>query len=388
LIDAINAKAAANGVGVEARLNQAGTGIELEDTAGGTKKLTVKDVNGSTAADLRIAGEAKLVGGEQIINGAGAFTATSALQTGLDALAASINSLNAGVTASKLFDGAAYRLSISVNATGSANQLLIDSGESSLEFEEVAKAQDALLLYGNFSTPGGGVLVSSSDNTFDGAVGGVNLTVAAASETAVTVTVRQTDAELMKTVQEIVDAYNALRTDLGKLTSFDAEAATTGLLFGTSEALQIDTRLARALSDRYLGVGNLQSLEEIGLGLAPDGKLQWDRGRLQEAFADNPEGVQQFLATPTIGVVAKMAAVVERLAGADGSMLAASSDSIQETIKANEDRLEGFAARLEKQQERLLMQFYQLESIIAKLQQSQTVLNALQPIAPLGSVGR
>ncbi|MBA3483437.1 MAG: hypothetical protein H0T51_16635, partial [Pirellulales bacterium] len=85
LIDAINAKASAGSVGVTARINDAGTGIHLEDTAGGVKKLTVKDANGSAALDLKIAGEAKLIGGKQVINGAGAFSASSGVQTGLDA---------------------------------------------------------------------------------------------------------------------------------------------------------------------------------------------------------------------------------------------------------------------------------------------------------------
>ncbi|MCC6493325.1 MAG: flagellar filament capping protein FliD [Pirellulales bacterium] len=385
LIDAINAKAASGGVGVAARLNDAGNGIYLEDTAGGPKKLTVADRNSTAAADLKIAGEAKLVGGKQVINGAGAFSSTSALQTGLGALAAQINNLGAGVTASTVFDGAGYRLSLAVNATGAANELLIDAQDSGLVFHEVAQARDAALLYGNGGATGGGILVSSPDNTFEGAVGGVDLTVAGASETPLTVTVQQTDADLVKAVQDVVDAYNALRSDLGKLTSFDAETATTGLLFGTSEALQIDSRLSRALTDRYAGLGSLESLTEIGLSVDADGKLELNKSKLQSAFAKNPEEVQKFLATPTTGVVAKISAAVDRLAGAENSMLSSSSDSLQDSIAANEDRLERFSSQLEKQQERLLAQFYQLESIIAKLQQSQTTLAALQPVAPLGS---
>jgi flagellar hook-associated protein 2 len=385
LIDAINAKATAGGVGVTARINDAGNGIYLEDTAGGAKKLTVKDLNSSAAADLKIVGEAKLVGGKQVINGTGLFSASSAVQTGLGALAAKINELNAGVTASTVFDGAGYRLSIAVNATGAANELLIDAGDSALTFEETAQAQDALLLYGNFSTPGGGVLISSADNTFEGAVGGVDVTVAAESETAVTVTVAQTDESLVEAVEDFVESYNALRTDLDKLTAFDPEALTTGLLFGTNEALQIDTRLSRALTDRYFGVGSFQSLEELGLSVADDGKLELNKTKLKSAYQDNPAGVQQFLTNAESGVAVKISAVVERLAGADESLLASRSDSLQAKISSNEDRLESFATQLEKQQERMLMQFFQLESIIAKLQQSQSALAALQPVAPLGS---
>jgi flagellar hook-associated protein 2 len=184
-----------------------------------------------------------------------------------------------------------------------------------------------------------------------------------------------------------VESYNSLRTDLDKLTAFDAEAATTGLLFGTNEALQIDTRLSRALTDRYLGLGNFQSLEQLGLSVADDGKLELDKTKLKEAYADDPAGVQQFLTNAESGVAVKLGAVVDRLAGADESLIAARSDSIQDSIESNEDRLEAFATSLEKQEERLLNQFYQLEAIIAKLQQSQQALAALTPLAPLGSSG-
>lgn len=385
LIDAINAKAAAGGVGVTARLNDAGTGIRLEDTAGGAKKLTVTDVNSSAAADLKIAGEAKLIGGQQVIDGAGAFAALSSAETGLAALAAKINELKAGVTASTVFDGDGYRLSLSVDATGSANQLLIDSGETSLAFEEAAAAQDALLLYGNLSTPGGGVLLSSSTNTFNGSVGRLDLTVSAVSDTPVTVNVQQTDASLVEAVEDMVDAYNALRTDLDKLTAFDPEALTTGLLFGSNVALQVDTRLSHALTDRYRGLGSIQSLEQIGISVADDGKLELNKTKLRSAFDTNPAGLQEFIANPQTGVAKKLADVVERLAGADDSLLATRSDAIQSTIASNEDRLEAFSAQLERQQERLLLQFYQLETLISKLQQSQSALSALQPIAPLGS---
>ena len=72
-INAINDKAQANNVGVTARLNSSGTGILLEDTTGGSQTLTVTDLNSSAAADLKIVGKAKLVGGKQTIDGVGAF---------------------------------------------------------------------------------------------------------------------------------------------------------------------------------------------------------------------------------------------------------------------------------------------------------------------------
>lgn len=387
MIDAINAKANSGGVGVVARLNSAKTGIELEDTAGGVDKLKVEDLgSGSAAKDLKIAGESTVIGGKKIINGAGAFTAADGAQTGLTALAAAINDLKAGVTASTVFDGNGYRLTMAVTNTGSANQLLIDSGTSSMEFTETAKAQDAIVLYGNSSTPGGGVLVSSQTNNFNGTVGGVNLTVGGPSDTPITVTVAQTDETLVSSVEDFVDAYNSLRDDLDKLTDFDETALTTGLLFGTNEALQVDSRLSRSITDRYLGLGNFQSLEQIGLSVGKDGKLELNTTKLKAAFSNDPAGVQEFLSNTQNGVAAKISKVVDSLAGDEKSLLATSSEALQDTIESNELRLDQWESQLESQEERLLNQFYQLELIIAKLQQSQSALDGLQPLAPYTGV--
>lgn len=251
-----------------------------------------------------------------------------------------------------------------------------------MNFTETAKAQDAVLLYGNGTATGNGVLVSSQTNTFNGAIPGLNLTVAGPSDTAITVSVAQTDETLVTSVEDFVKAYNSLRDDLDKLTSFDQEALTTGLLFGTNEALQIDTRLGRALTDRYAGLGNFQSLEQIGLSVGADGKLELNKTKLKSAFASDPGGVEQFLSNAQSGVATKISKVVDGLAGDDNSLIASSSEALQATIASNEIRLNRFTDTLAIQEERLLNQFYQLEIMISKLQQSQSALADLKPLAP------
>jgi flagellar hook-associated protein 2 len=187
-------------------------------------------------------------------------------------------------------------------------------------------------------------------------------------------------------VEDFVDAYNSLRDDLDKLTDFDETALTTGLLFGTNEALQVDSRLSRSITDRYLGLGNFQSLEQIGLSVGKDGKLELNTTKLKAAFSNDPAGVQEFLSNTQNGVAAKISKVVDSLAGDEKSLLATSSEALQDTIESNELRLDQWESQLESQEERLLNQFYQLELIIAKLQQSQSALDGLQPLAPYTGV--
>lgn len=386
LIQLINDKAAAavGGFGVTARLDDSRSGIYLDDSSHGSEKLTVVDVNGTTAAGLKLTGEPKTVDKKQVIDGLGAFDANASRGTALEALADRINDLGAGVTASTIFDGLGYRLSLTVNATGDANQLLVDAGAAGFQFEEVSKAQDALLLYGNFNSPGAGVLLNSPYGQFSGAVGGADVTVNGASDTPVTVTISQADTTLVDTVQDMVNAYNSMRTDLGKLTSFDPNALTTGLLFGTNEALQVDSRLSRVLTDRYFGFGDLQTLTQIGLNVAEDGTLELDKDKLRSAFEENPAGIEDFLSKGETGVAAKIGAAIDRLAGAKDSLFANRGEALSDTIQANDDRLAKFDEQLDRQQERMLLQFYNLESVIAKLQNSLSAIQNLQAVPPLG----
>ncbi len=263
--------------------------------------------------------------------------------------------------------------------------MLVDAADAGFDFEESTPGQDALLLYGNVSGSNAGLLLSSPDNEFSEAAGGVDLSVVAATETPVTVTVSQTGTALVDAVKDLVDAYNAVRDDLAKLTSFDPDAATTGLLFGSNEALQVDSRLSRVLTDRYFGVGALQSLEQVGLSVTQNGELELDEAKLVAAFEDDPAGVQTFFTDPDLGVATKISATIDRLAGADDSLLAHRTESLTDTIEANQDRIDKMADQLEKQQERLFLQFYQLESIIANMQTSLTAIQNLQPIPPLTS---
>ncbi|MEO2045537.1 MAG: flagellar filament capping protein FliD [Pirellulales bacterium] len=382
LIDKINERAATLNVKVSARVNSAGTGIQITDTAGGSEKLTIENVgNSSAATDLKIEGVATA----STIDGSGLFSTQSASLSVLDTVATRINDLDSGVIASTFFDGIGYRLTLSVNQTGVANEILVDSGTSDFKFSETAKARDALLVLGENKVAGSGVLVSSTANDFESIINGVDLTIVAASDDPVTVTVKSTDTDIVSTVEGFIASYNSIRNELQTLTDFNSDDFTTGLLFGTNEALRVDTTLSRLATNRYFGVGSFTSLEQIGVSVDDEGELVLDKTKLKEAFADNPTSLQTFFTDETNGVAAKFNAAIDRLSGAENGLLTNRVDALQSSIDSNSLRIERFTEQLDLQRERLLLHFFQLESVIASLQQSQTALSALQPIAPLGS---
>ncbi|MEX2093013.1 MAG: flagellar filament capping protein FliD, partial [Pirellulales bacterium] len=385
VIDAINA----TNIGVEARIDDSGTGILLFDTANGSGTLAVAELGGgTTAADLGLDAAVKSVveDGEltQGIDGVGTFGQT-ADQSALAALVTRINSLSAGVSASTVFDGERYRLSITVDEGGAAKELLVDGAAAGLDFEEFSAAQDAVIEFGG-SQSGSGVVIASSSNTFDSIVNGLSVTAVKASDETISIDVSLSTDTITEAVQDFVDAYNSIQKNLDEVTAFNETELTTGILFGTTAALRVESDLSFIVSGRFVGLGSLASLEDVGISLDDQGKLSLDKSKLEDVIADNPNALANFFTHKSLGVSAKMDTIIERLSGEDDSTLSARADTLATQIEKNSERLELMDERLAKQRDRLFNQFALLESTVARLQQSLAALDALQVIPPL-SVG-
>jgi flagellar hook-associated protein 2 len=394
VIDRINAITTAD---VEARVNDAGDGILLVDNANGTGELEVKEVGANTAAaDLRLLGTGvvKDVGGasKQVIDGTSRVTIDldeleeltgSDTQAGLAALAAEINSSEAGVTASAVFDGIGYRLLLTADETGAGRELLVDGVDAGLAFEELSRPRDAVIEFGG-SSFGGGLVVASADNTFEDIIPGVELTLLQPSDQNVTVEVDKAQSDLVTAVQDLVDAFNSVRANLDEVTAFNEVDLTTGILFGTTAALRVESDLNRVLSGHFFGVGSFSSLGSIGLTFDDQGKLELDTDKLEQAFADDPAALETLFTHETLGVAAKLKAAIEQLAGEDNSVLGTRAETLADIIENNNDRIASMDARLARQREALLAQFFQLESTIAAMQDNLTALAGLQVIPPLG----
>lgn len=387
VIDRINA----SGLELTAQINQSGDGIILVDTAGGAGKISVVDTSGTVAADLNLLGTSVELDIEgvptQVLNGT--TIKSFAIEDG-DTLAdvvKKINDLDAGVTASLLNDGQGVRLSLTVNKSGAANALLLDLDEANFQFQEISKARDALLQFGSVEENQGGILVTSATNTFKDVVSGLNLTVQKASTAPVSLTVTSNDSGLVTAVEEFVKSYNALRDELESLTDFDETAQTTGLLFGTGEALRVDTQLSRLVTDRHFGLGSFQNLAQIGINVNADGKLEFDKAKFQAAFQADPAGLQTFFGDDEKGGIAsKFDAIVEQLTGVTSGYLTNRTNSLQSTIDNNNDRIAQLDAFLERQREALLLQYSQLESILSNFQATQNALSAFTPLPPLSTL--
>lgn len=382
VIEKINTAAASAGVAVTASLGNNGTALKLVDRARGGAELKVEDLgSGTAAAELGIetTSGAASSARERTIVGASLIDSATSDQGALKSLADKINRTQAGFTASVFEDGDGFRLALQSVKTGAANELLFDGGESDLGLEVTVKAGDALALVGS-ANGSGGVLLASGSNTFDGAIPGVELTVNQPSESSVTIEVTNDSDPLVAAVEDFVKSYNSIRSNLDKAASFDATNNTTGVLFGRGEVVRVDSELSRVATGSFSGLGRFASLQSIGVSIGSDGKLSLDKAKLNDAIEKSAEDVERLLSDDQRGVAAKFTDAIDRLAGDDNSLLLARSQALTASIDSTESRVEQWEARLSRQREKLLLNFYRLEDTIAKLQTNLSSLSNIRPI--------
>jgi flagellar hook-associated protein 2 len=226
-------------------------------------------------------------------------------------------------------------------------------------------------------------LFTSTTNKFDDVIEGLDVTIAGQSTDPVSVTVTQTGEGAAAAIQTFVDNYNKLREKLDVYNAFDPAAGTKGTLFGSSETLRIDTEVSRLITDRYFGVGDVQSLAELGVSVDDQGKLAFDKTKFQARYAADPDAVVEFFTNETVGFAAKADAVLERLVGRDNSLLASRALVLARQVEDTGGRILKWDDRLERQRERLLNQFFRLELMVSRIRDSLSSIAQIQPIEPI-----
>ena len=382
-------------IGVEARINLTGDGLLLVDTASGSGQLTVTDVSGTAAADLKIAGESVLedLNGTptKVIDGSTTIAISVDADDSLLDLVAKVNAASPDISLSVFNSGSGqtpFRISVTSNTAGAAGALLIDGSQLGIEFQETVQAADALLVVGSSSSNVTGALARSSTNTFDSIIDGVSLDLNGATNEKVTISVAQNENPVVTQLQLFTDQYNRLRDKLDDLTFFSERDNTTGILFGSTVTLQVEQDLARVITSRFFGAGKIKSLGELGLSLDKTGKLGFDERRFRDRYAADSDSLEQFFTQVGSGASAKIVAAAERLAGEGNSVLVNRIDALAQTIGTNSRTIADLGTSLERERESLLAQFFRMEEAIGRLQSNLTAIGQIQTLPSIFSTSR
>ncbi|HID22625.1 MAG TPA: hypothetical protein EYP14_09515 [Planctomycetaceae bacterium] len=367
---------AAQNVAVRAELNETGDGFVLIDQAGGSGTLRVEEVDSTTAADLRILGQAVLVNGNQQISSRRATVVDVDADDTLNDLVQKINDAGTDVTASVVNDGSAFnafRLVLQSNRSGVAGRFAVDSGSLGLGLQTSVTAQDALLRVGE--NPATAFMIASGTNRFDGAVPGLDVEMLRTSDTSVDVDVNRDTSSVRDTLQRFIENYNAFRDSADEFSKFDPETNERGVLQGSGFLLRVTSRLETVLAKRLLGPeDSIRSLADLGVQVTETGRLELDTDRLDRLLAENFDAVSKFFLEQDRGFADQLESTIDSLTDSFTGAFALEEDSLQESVDALNKRIEELEAILEMRRERLMRQFLAMEETLATLQNQQNAL--------------
>jgi len=380
VIDEINSRP----IGVVASINATGDGLLLTDTAGGVGKLKVAEEGGTTAKALNILGEAAT--GATFIDGSLETRVTVTAGDTLQSLVTKIRATGAPVSVSIVNDSSAansFRLNLTSTVSGRIGELAVDGGATALSFDTLVAARDAAVIFGSgdSSSP---IVLTSSTNTINNAVDGLNLTLVGTSNQPVTVTVNRSIDGLVKDIGQFVTAYNTALSTIKQATSFNTDTSQRGVLLGDDATNRVRDRLNR-IANRVIpgATGQYNRLSAVGISVVNNGggALALDEAKFRAAYAADPEAVTKLFADETNGFAKFISDEVDALTKSETGVIPRRDEALQEKVDLLNRRAGQLQILIDKQRQRLTNQFNNTESILARLQQQQNSLAALASIS-------
>ncbi len=203
-------------------------------------------------------------------------------------LAADINAMNLGVTATAGSDANGTNLTIA--STDGTTPFTIS--EPSFGFTQSATGANASLTVD-------GVPVSSATNTVTGAIGGVSLTLSGAQPgVRVNLAITANASQISTAINQFVSDYNAAIGLVNAQFSKGSGSSTQGVLASDSTLVNLQSALEGALNYIATPVSgtttSVSTLSDLGVTIGNDGTLSVDSATLNSALTNAPNDVQNF----------------------------------------------------------------------------------------------
>ncbi|HEX2829092.1 MAG TPA: flagellar filament capping protein FliD [Burkholderiales bacterium] len=201
-----------------------------------------------------------------------------------------INAANAGVQASIVNDGTAYRLVLTGDKSGTANTISVTNGLGAGELKDALDGMTEARPAANAELKVNGVFVSSDSNSISSAISGVSLTVSKAGTTKVVVS--RDAGQAQAAVQSFAKAYNDLQSTVTSLTKYDAATKKAGVLNGDSGMTSFMSSIRSMMGEALKGTtGQYKQLSDIGVSFQKDGTLAVDSTKLGDALKNSAKDV-------------------------------------------------------------------------------------------------
>jgi flagellar hook-associated protein 2 len=288
----------------------------------------------------------------------------------LSTLALYINENVEGASAYILDDGGAtpYHLVIASEETGASQTLSFTStlaGGTAPTFTEQLAAADAEMTIA-------GLTVYSDTNRFDDVIPGLNME--AASTGTATITSDMDVDGIVDSVQEFVDAYNAVANFIDDYTGMEADG-NPSILAGESVLSTVQTNLQAVMSALYVE-GDLQGTSILGFATQQDGTLELDTTDLRDALTNHPADAVAIIAGEN-GILQALDGRLDIVLDPDTGSMNLRQESLDQQIDDLQEQIEGSEANLEIYEQALRQQFTNLEIVLARMQTMSSYLTQL-----------
>lgn len=399
------------GLAVRARINDTGDGLLIEetgDTPGGSK-LRITDTEGSVGKKLRIAGESKGTGDENIINGSYETRLDFEPGATLNDVVSAINGAGGGVRATIINDGSAanpFRISLVSDRSGRDGRFIVDTGGFDMGLNQIESGENARVFYGS-SNAASAILVNSSTNSIEGLIDGVSLNLKKVSQDPVSLTVSTNSADIETKVGAFVEAFNSVITRIDFQTRYNDETKERGPLLGDGTAISLRGRLFDAMRAPNSGFSDTYDrLSQVGITVGSGGKLNFDSARFREAYAQDPEAVEALFTRREIippdnepdengvttvdpdapvqfselGVIGQLEQLADSYVSSIGGILQSRGTALDNQISLQQGRIESIQRSLNAKREVLQRQFLAMEQAIASFQSQSGALSQISLI--------
>lgn len=298
----------------------------------------------------------------------------------LTSLATKINDAKIGATASLVMDGTNYRLMISADKTGVANDVTLGGDVATeLGLTKVQAAQDAIVKFGTTDPAKGSTAMTytSSYNKVEGVIENVTLNLMSASPgEAITLSTSRDSSSVLQSIQSFVDAYNEVVGYINKITGYDETDKIRGVLQSDTSALSINDRMRRTISGILNTEGDYRTLRSIGLTLEDTGELTLDSDKLSTAISKDGESVENLFRQAETGLMPKIDAYLYTLTAPLDGVADRKINHYDDVISQTEKRIEDMEELLAKRRESLMEQFVKMETAIKSFNSQSSYLTS------------
>ena len=211
-----------------------------------------------------------------------------------------------------------------------------------------------------------GYVVNRSGNTLDDVIQGVTLDLKKVSAGQdVQVSVEKDSDSTVRAVQDFVNAYNQLRSDIRGLRGSDLQ--------GDGTLLLMENRLLGVMNSSPT-VGAFRHLSEVGISFQKEGNLTLDTARLRETLQQDAGAVAGIFSAEDTGYAVRLDGLVDSWLASDG-LLDSRTDGLNKRIDRIEDQQAAMERRLEQTEARYLKQFNSLDSLVSRLNSMSSYLS-------------